>query len=55
MPIRTALWKVTAQPTQLLEAVLPSEELDANPTVKDAWNKFQMVARLTNVTLDQTY
>ena len=38
-----------------LETVLPSEELDANPTVKDAWNKFQMVARLTNVTLDQTY
>ena len=38
-----------------LETVLPSEELDANPTVKDAWNKFQMVAGLTNVTLDQTY
>jgi hypothetical protein len=38
-----------------LEAVLPSEELDRNPTVKDAWNKFQMVAGLTNVTLDQTY
>ena len=38
-----------------LEAVLPSEELDANPTVKDAWDKFQMVAGLTNVTLDRTY
>jgi len=29
--------------------------LDANPTVKDAWEKFQMVAGLTNVKLDQTY
>jgi len=38
-----------------LEAVLPSEELDANPTVKDAWEKFQMVAGLTNVKLDRTY
>ena len=38
-----------------LEAVLPSEELDRNPTVKDAWNKFQMVAGLTNVTLDRIY
>ena len=38
-----------------LEAVLPSEELDRNPTVKDAWDKFQMVAGLTNVKLDPTY
>ena len=34
-----------------LEAVLPSDELDRNPTVKDAWDKFQMVAGLTNVKL----
>lgn len=27
MPIRTAFWKVTAQPEQLPEAVLPSEKL----------------------------
>lgn len=27
MPIRTALWKVTALPTPLPEAVLPSEKL----------------------------
>ena len=38
-----------------LETILPSEELDANPTVKDAWDKFQMVAGLTNVKLDRTY
>ena len=43
MPIRTALWKVTAQPTQLLEAVLPSEKLledmiVAQPLLlSDAW------------------
>ena len=35
-----------------LEAVLPSEELDQNPAAKDAWNKFQTIARLTNVQLD---
>ena len=43
MPIRTALWKVTAQPTQLPEAVLPSEKLledmiIAQPLLlSDAW------------------
>jgi hypothetical protein len=43
MPIRTALWKVTAQPTQLSEAVLPSEKLledmiVAQPLLlSDAW------------------
>ena len=43
MPIRTALWKVTAQPEQLSEAVLPSEKLledmiVAQPLLlSDAW------------------
>ena len=43
MPIRTALWKVTALPTQLPEAVLPSEKLledmiVAQPLLlSDAW------------------
>lgn len=43
MPIRTALWKVTAQPTQLSEAVLPSEKIledmiVAQPLLlSDAW------------------
>ena len=43
MPIRTALWRVTAQPTQLSEAVLPSEKLledmiVAQPLLlSDAW------------------
>ena len=38
-----------------LEAVLPSSELESNPAAKDAWDKFQMVAGLTNVTLDKDY
>lgn len=38
-----------------LEAVLPSSELETNVAAKDAWEKFQMVAGLTNVTLDKDY
>jgi len=38
-----------------LETVLPSSELEKNPTAKAAWDKFQMVAGLTNVDLDKEY
>ena len=38
-----------------LETVLPSEELDRNPAVKKAWDNFQVVAGLTNTTLDKDY
>lgn len=38
-----------------LEAVLPSEELDRNPAAKLAWDKFQTIAGLTNVQLDDKY
>jgi hypothetical protein len=38
-----------------LETVLPSEELDRNPAVKKAWDNFQVVAGLTNTTLDKEY
>jgi hypothetical protein len=38
-----------------LEAVLPSEELNQNPAAKAAWDKFQTVAGLTNVELDDKY
>jgi len=38
-----------------LETVLPSEELDRNPAVKTAWDKFQVVAGLTNTKLDKEY
>ena len=36
-----------------LETVLPSQELDANPAVKKAWEQFQMVAGLSNINLDK--
>jgi hypothetical protein len=38
-----------------LEAVLPSSELDRNPAAREAWDRFQTIAGLTNVTLDKTY
>jgi hypothetical protein len=38
-----------------LEAVLPSSELERNPAAKDAWDRFQTVAGLANVTLDKEY
>lgn len=38
-----------------LEAVLPSSELEKNPAAKSAWDKFQTVAGLTNVELDDKY
>ena len=38
-----------------LEAVLPGSELERNPAAKDAWDKFQMIAGLTNVKLDRDY
>lgn len=38
-----------------LETVLPDSELELRPAVKDAWDKFQMLAGLTNITLDKEY
>ena len=43
------------RPEIWLEAVLPSEELEKNPAAKKAWDNFQTVAGLTNVTLDEEY
>jgi len=43
------------RPEIWLEAVLPSSELETNPAAKAAWNKFQTVAGLTNVSLDKDY
>jgi len=36
-----------------LEAVLPSTELDSNPTLKRAWEGFQTIAGLSGVQLDK--
>jgi hypothetical protein len=43
------------RPEIWLETVLPSSELEKNPTAKAAWDKFQTVAGLTNVDLDKDY
>lgn len=43
------------RPEIWLETVLPSSELDLNPAAKDAWDKFQVIAGLTNTTLDKEY
>ena len=43
------------RPEIWLEAVLPSSELNRNPAAKDAWDRFQTVAGLTNVKLDKDY
>lgn len=48
-----------AHPTRLphiwLETVLPSEQLENNPGVKAAWNKFQMLAGLSGVQVDDDH
>lgn len=43
------------RPEIWLEAVLPNSELEDNPAAKAAWDKFQTVAGLTNVKLDESY
>jgi len=43
------------RPEIWLEAVLPSSELERNPAAKIAWEHFQTLAGLTNVTLDKKY
>ena len=43
------------RPEIWLEAVLPSSELKTNLAAKQAWEKFQTVAKLTNVDLDDKY
>ena len=43
------------RPEIWLEAVLPSSELEHNPAAKAAWDKFQTIAGLTNIELDDQY
>jgi hypothetical protein len=43
------------RPEIWLETVLPSSELESNPTAKKAWDNFQVVAGLTSVNLDKEY
>jgi len=43
------------RPEIWLEAVLPNSELEKNPTAKLAWEKFQTIAGLASVELDDKY
>jgi flavodoxin len=43
------------RPEIWLEAVLPNSELDKNPAAKKAFEKFQMIAGLSSVELDDKY
>lgn len=45
----------TRRPEIWLEAVLPDSELQSRPAVKDAWDKFQTIAGLTDTKLDKNY
>jgi hypothetical protein len=38
-----------------LETCLPSSELDRNPAAKKAWDQFQVIAGLSNVSIDKKY
>ena len=38
-----------------LEAVLPETELESRPAVKEAWDRFQVLAELSNIKLDKDY
>ena len=38
-----------------LETILPSEELDKNPTLKSAWEKFQVLSQLTGTDLNEDH
>jgi hypothetical protein len=43
------------RPEIWLEAVLPDSELEQNPSVKAAWDQFQVLAGLAGATLDNKY
>ena len=43
------------RPEIWLETVLPNSELENNPAAKMAWDKFQTIAGLSNVELDDKY
>jgi hypothetical protein len=42
-------------PYYWLETILPPPELENNPSVKNAWEKFQIVAGLTNTKLNEEH
>jgi hypothetical protein len=46
---------VQRRPEIWLEAVLPETELESRPAVKEAWDKFQVLAELSSVKLNKEY
>ncbi len=48
-------WNPGRRPEYWLEAVLPPSELDRNPAARDAWDRFQVIAGLSNIKVDQEY
>jgi hypothetical protein len=38
-----------------LEAVLPPSELERNPAARDAWDRFQVIAGLSNIRVNRDY
>lgn len=38
-----------------LETILPDSELESKPAVKEAWDKFRVLAELASVKLDKEY
>ena len=49
------LFRSQRMPYYWLETVLLSDNLDANPAAKKAWNQFQVIAGLINVSVDKEY
>ena len=48
-------WNPGRRPEFWLEAVLPPSELERNPAARDAWDRFQVIAGLSNIQVDREY
>lgn len=53
-PRKFGAWP-SRRPEIWLEAVLPDSELEKNPAAKKAWDKFQTLASLSSVELNDKY
>jgi hypothetical protein len=48
-------WRPARRAEYWLEAVLPPSELERNPAARDAWDRFQVIAGLSNIRVDREY
>jgi hypothetical protein len=48
-------WRPARRAEFWLEAVLPPSELERNPAARDAWDRFQVIAGLSNIQVDREY